>query len=490
MKYIIALDQGTTSSRAIVFDMNYKIINSAQKEYPQYFPKEGWVEQNPMELLESQMEVLKEVAEDLPYGSILGIGITNQRETTIVWDKITGKPVYNAIVWQCRRTSEYCKSLEVNKEFIHKTTGLLVDAYFSGSKIKWILDNVQGVREKAEKGEILFGTVDSWILWNLTGGKSHKTDFTNASRTMLFDINRLEWSHELLELFDIPKNILPEVQKSDSNFGITNILGYNIPITAMCGDQQSSLFGQGCFLEGEVKNTYGTGCFMLLNTGEKPVFSEKGLLTTIGASYGDKTIYALEGSVFAGGTVIKWLRDKMNFIKNAPESEYIARSIKDNGGVYFVPAFIGLGTPHWDSYARGTIMGMSLGNDSRHIVRAALESIAFQCFDVLKTMESELGKEIIALKVDGGASLNDFLMEFQSAIINKKVFRPVVYESTAYGVYILSLLNLGIEKDLDKIKEKIIFDRVFGPKDLEIERDKLIKYWNKALLRAKDWVEE
>ena len=490
MKYIIALDQGTTSSRAIVFDMNYKIVNSAQKEYPQYFPKEGWVEQNPMELLESQMEVLKEVAEDLPYGSIIGIGITNQRETTILWDKITGKPVYNAIVWQCRRTAEYCKSLEKNKDFIHKTTGLLVDAYFSGSKIKWILDNVEGVREKAEKGEVLFGTVDSWVLWNLTGGKSHKTDFTNASRTMLFDINRLEWSHELLELFDIPKNILPEVQKSDSNFGITNILGYNIPITAICGDQQSSLFGQGCFLEGEVKNTYGTGCFMLLNTGEKPVISEKGLLTTIGASYGDKTIYALEGSVFAGGTVIKWLRDKMSFIKNAPESEYIARSIKDNGGVYFVPAFIGLGTPHWDSYARGTIMGMSLGNDSRHIVRAALESIAFQCFDVLKTMESELGKEIISLKVDGGASLNDFLMEFQSAIINKKVFRPVVYESTAYGVYILSLLNLGIEKDLDKIKEKIIFDRVFEPKDLEIERDKLIKYWNKALLRAKEWVEE
>ena len=490
MKYIIALDQGTTSSRAIVFDMNYKIINSSQKEYPQYFPKEGWVEQNPMELLESQLEVLKEVAEELPYGSIVGIGITNQRETTILWDKKTGKPVYNAIVWQCRRTADYCKTLEKEKDFIHKTTGLLLDSYFSASKIKWILDNVDGVREKAEKGEILFGTVDTWLLWNLSHGKSHKTDFTNASRTMIFDINRLEWSEELLDLFNIPKSILPEVFSSDSDFGISNILGYDIPITALCGDQQSSLFGQGCFMEGEVKNTYGTGCFMLLNTGEKPVISEKGLLTTIGASYNNKVIYALEGSVFAGGTVIKWLRDKMNFIKNAPESEYIARGLKDNGGVYFVPAFIGLGTPHWDSYARGTIVGMSLGTDSRHIVRAALESIAFQCFDVLKAMEEELGKDIVSLKVDGGASLNDFLMEFQSAIIDKKVFRPVVYESTAYGVFLLSLLNLGLEKDLEKIKEKIIFDRVFEPSDLSIERDKLIKYWNKTLSRAKEWAED
>lgn len=489
MKYIIALDQGTTSSRAILFDMNHKIINSAQKEYNQYFPKEGWVEQNPIELLESQLEVLKEVAQDLPYGSVLGIGITNQRETTILWDKNTGKPVYNAIVWQCRRTAEMCKNFEDKKKFIHKTTGLLLDSYFSGTKIKWILDNVEGTREKADKGELLFGTVDTWLLWNLSKGKEHKTDFTNASRTMLFDINKLEWSQKLLDLFEIPKNILPKVSDSNSTFGVTNILGYDIPITAICGDQQSSLFGQGCFAEGEVKNTYGTGCFMLLNTGEKPVFSEKGLLTTIGASFNNRIIYALEGSVFAGGTVIRWLRDKMGLIKNASESEYIARTLEDNGGVFFVPAFVGLGTPHWDSYARGTLVGMSLGTDSRHVIRASLESIAYQCYDVLKIMEEELGKELVALKVDGGASLNDFLMEFQSAIINKKIYRPVVYESTAYGVYILSLLNLGLEKDLIEIKDKIKFDRVFSPDDMKIEREKLLKYWNKALERAKDWIE-
>ncbi len=489
MKYIIALDQGTTSSRAILFDMNHNIVNSCHREYPQYFPKESWVEQDPIELLESQLEVLKEVAEDLPYGSIIGIGITNQRETTILWDKNTGKPIYNAIVWQCRRTASYCKSLEEKKNFIHNKTGLLLDAYFSASKIKWILDNVEGAREKANKGEILFGTVDTWLLWNLTQGKSHKTDYTNASRTMIFDINKLNWSRELLELFDIPENILPTCHKSDSNFGITNILGYDIPITALCGDQQSSLIGQGCFLEGEVKNTYGTGCFMLLNTGEKAVFSENGLLTTVGTAYKDKVYYALEGSVFAGGTVIKWLRDKMNLIKTASESEYIAKSLKDNGGVYFVPAFVGLGTPHWDSYARGTLVGLNLSTDSRYIVRASLESIAFQCYDVLKTMELELGKEIKSIKVDGGAALNDFLLEFQSAILDKKVFRPVVYESTAYGVYILSLIGLGLETDIEDINKKIKFDKVFNPNDINIEREKLLKYWNKALERAKNWLD-
>lgn len=487
MKYIIALDQGTTSSRAILFDMNYNIVTSSQKEYPQYFPKEGWVEQNPMELLESQLEVLKEVAEEIPYGSIVGIGITNQRETTIMWDINTGKPVYNAIVWQCRRTADYCKTID--RDLIHGTTGLLPDAYFSATKIKWILDNVSGVREKALKGEVLFGTVDTWILWNLTKGKSHKTDFTNASRTMLFDIKKLEWSKELLDYFDIPSRILPKTEKSNATFGTTNILGYDIPITAICGDQQSSLFGQGCFEVGEVKNTYGTGCFMLLNTGEKPVISENGLLTTVGMSYDDKVCYALEGSVFAGGTVIKWLRDKMGFIKTASESEYVARALKDNGGVYFVPAFVGLGTPHWDSYARGTLVGMSLNTDTRHIVRAALEAIAYQCHDVMKTMEKELGKEILALKVDGGAALNDFLMEFQSALIQKKVFRPVVYESTALGVFLLSLLNLKIETNIEGIKNKIKFDKVFEPNDLSIEREKNIRYWNKALVRAKDWVE-
>lgn len=489
MKYIIALDQGTTSSRAILFDMNHNIVNSCHREYPQYFPKDSWVEQNPVELLESQLEVLKEVAEDLPYGSIIGIGITNQRETTILWDKNTGKPIYNAIVWQCRRTASYCKSLEDKKDLIHRKTGLLLDAYFSASKIKWILDNVEGAREKADKGEILFGTVDTWLLWNLTQGKSHKTDYTNASRTMIFDINKLNWSRELLELFDIPENILPSCHKSDSNFGVTNILGYDIPITALCGDQQSSLIGQGCFLEGEVKNTYGTGCFMLLNTGEKAVFSQKGLLTTVGTAYKDKVYYALEGSVFAGGTVIKWLRDKMNLIKTASESEYIAKSLKDNGGVYFVPAFVGLGTPHWDSYARGTLVGLNLSTDSRYIVRASLESIAFQCHDVLKTMELELGKEIKSIKVDGGAALNDFLLEFQSAILDKKVFRPVVYESTAYGVYILSLIGLGLETDIEEINKKIKFDKVFNPNDIDIEREKLLKYWNKALERAKDWLD-
>ena len=489
MKYIIALDQGTTSSRAILFNMNYKIVNSAQKEYRQYFPKEGWVEQNPIELLQSQLEVLKEVSQDLPHGSIIGIGITNQRETTVLWDKITGEPVYNAIGWQCRRTSGYCKTLEKDKELIHKTSGLIIDAYFSATKIKWILDNVSGVREKAEKGDILFGTVDSWLLWNLTKGKEHKTDYTNASRTMIFDINKLEWSKELLELFNIPKNILPKVESSNSNFGITSILGYDIPITAICGDQQSSLFGQGCFSEGEAKITYGTGCFMLLNSGEKPILSEKGLLTTIGISTNNKINYALEGSVFAGGTVIKWLRDNMGVIKNAAESEYVARSIPDNGGVYIVPAFVGLGTPHWDSDARGTIMGLTFGNDTRHIVRAGLEAIAYQCYDVISVMEKEMGKEVIALKVDGGAALNDFLMEFQSAILNKKIYRPVVYESTAYGVYILSILNLGIEKDLEQIKNKIEFNRIFEPTEMSINREKLLKYWSKALERAKNWLE-
>ena len=496
-KYIMALDQGTTSSRAILFDKEGNIIATSQKEFTQIYPKPGWVEHNAMEIWGSQSGVMREVLEtnSISPDEIAAIGITNQRETTIVWDKNTGKPIYNAIVWQCRRTSEICDEIETNgyKDMIKDKTGLILDAYFSGTKIKWILDNVEGAREKAENGELLFGTVDTWLIWNLTRGKVHVTDYSNASRTMLYNIKELKWDDEILELLNIPKSMLPEVKPSSCIYGNTDeqmLAGAQIPIAGCAGDQQSALFGQTCFEEGSAKNTYGTGCFMLMNTGEKPVESKNGLLTTIAWGVDGKVEYALEGSIFVGGAVIQWLRDELKILYNAKQSEFYATSVEDTNGVYVVPAFTGLGAPHWNMYARGCVMGLTRGANREHLVRASLESIAYQVKDVLHAMEEDSGLKLAGLKVDGGASANNFLMQFQSDILDTNINRPKVVETTALGAAYLAGLAVGFYSSKDDIKNSWIIDKEFKPNMEEAKRANLYKGWKRAVQRSLDWAKE
>ena len=493
-KYLIALDQGTTSSRAIIFDNHQNIVRISQKEFTQYYPQAGYVEHDPMEIYSSQYGVLMEVMAQsgiLPE-EVAAIGITNQRETTILWDKATGRPIYNAIVWQCRRTADICRQLEQDGwgDYIKENTGLLVDAYFSATKIKWILDHVEGARERAEKGEILFGTVDSWLIWKLTGGKVHVTDYTNASRTMLFNIKTLTWDEKLLKVLDIPAAMLPQVRSSSEVYGTTNISGVQVPIAGIAGDQQAALFGQACFHPGDAKNTYGTGCFLLMNIGDKPLMSKNGLVTTIGIGLKDHIQYALEGSIFVGGAVIQWLRDEMRFITESADSEYFAQKVEDNGGVYMVPAFTGLGAPHWDMYARGSIFGLTRGSNCNHIIRAALESIAYQTRDVLSAMASDTGVNVTQLKVDGGASANNFLMQFQSDILNRIIRRPLIRETTALGVAYLAGLAVGIWGSVEEIQDQWTLDCLFEPSMEEQTRQKLLHNWEKAVARAKDWAED
>ncbi|SHF28634.1 glycerol kinase GlpK [Caloramator proteoclasticus] len=492
-KYILALDQGTTSSRAIVFDKGGQIISVAQKEFTQIYPKAGWVEHNPMEIWATQIGVANEAMAKagLTAQDIAAIGITNQRETTVVWDKNTGKPIYNAIVWQCRRTADICDDLR-NKgyaEMIRNKTGLVVDAYFSGTKIKWILDNVEGAREKAERGELLFGNIDTWLIWNLTGGKVHVTDYSNASRTMLYNIYELKWDDEILEILNIPKSMLPEVKPSSCVYGYTavDVIGGEIPIAGDAGDQQAALFGQGCYREGMAKNTYGTGCFMLMNTGQKPVKSKNGLLTTIAWAVDGRVEYALEGSIFIAGAVIQWLRDELRMIKTAADSEEYATAVEDSNGVYVVPAFVGMGAPYWDMYARGTIVGLTRGAKKEHIIRAALESMAYQTMDVIKSMEEDSGICLSALKVDGGAAANNFLMQFQSDILNVDVYRPRVIETTALGAAYLAGLAVGYWKNKEEILSNWAVDKKFEPNMDEEKRTKLIRGWHKAVKRALEW---
>ncbi|WP_338982976.1 glycerol kinase GlpK [Fusobacterium nucleatum] len=497
MKYIVALDQGTTSSRAILFDESQNIIGVAQKEFTQIYPNEGWVEHDPMEIWSSQSGVLSEVIarSGISQHDIIALGITNQRETTIVWDKNTGKPVYNAIVWQCRRTAKICDELKEIKgfsDYVKDNTGLLVDAYFSGTKIKWILDNVEGAREKAEKGELLFGTVDTWLIWQLTNGKIHATDYTNASRTMLYNIKELKWDEKILETLNIPKSMLPEVKDSSGTFGYANLGGkggHRIPIAGVAGDQQSALFGQACFEEGESKNTYGTGCFLLMNTGEKFVKSNNGLITTIAIGLNGKVQYALEGSVFVGGASVQWLRDELKLISDSKDTEYFARKVKDSAGVYVVPAFVGLGAPYWDMYARGAILGLTRGANKNHIIRATLESIAYQTKDVLKAMEEDSGIKLNGLKVDGGVAANNFLMEFQADILGESVKRPTVLETTALGAAYLAGLAVGFWENKNEIKQKWVLDKEFTPNMPKEERDKKYAGWLKAVERTKKWEE-
>ncbi len=490
MRYIIALDQGTTSSRALLINKSGKIVGSAQKEFPQLYPQAGWVEHNPLDIWNVQFEMLQKliIEQKINPKEIAAIGITNQRETTILWDKNTGEPVYNAIVWQCRRTSDYCNSLKEQglSETIHNKTGLVVDAYFSGSKIKWILDNVNGARERAERGELLFGTVDTWLVWKLTGGKVHVTDFTNASRTMLFNINTLDWDPELLKELKIPSNILPEVKPSSFIYGKTelSLLGVEIPIAGIAGDQQSALFGQMCTEKGSFKNTYGTGCFMLMNTGEKPIFSNKGLLTTIALAFDGKVTYALEGSIFMAGAVIQWLRDDLKLIDSAVETEEIARSVEDTMGVYFVSAFQGLGTPYWDMGARAGIIGLSRGSGKAHIIRAALESIAYRTKDIVSVMEKESGLILSDMKVDGGACRNNFLMQFQSDLLGSSIIRPENTETTAMGAAYLAGLAVGFWSGVEELKGIWSMDRSFNPSMENLERDTLYTGWQDAVSRC------
>jgi glycerol kinase len=497
MKYILSLDQGTTSSRAILFDENSKIIGIDQKEFNQIYPKAGWVEHDPLEIWNTQKEVMENVVHKtgVKIIDIKGIGITNQRETTVIWDKETGIPIYNAIVWQCRRTADYCNQLKNENltDFFHKKTGLMIDAYFSGTKIKWLLDNVPGAREKAEKGSLLFGTIDTWLLWNLTKGVVHATDYSNASRTLLFNINTLEWDDEILSKLNIPKSILPKVKPSSGKFGKTHsglLNNSDIPISGIAGDQQAALFGQACYETGMAKNTYGTGCFLMMNTGDQPVYSKSGLLTTLAWGIKDKVEYALEGSIFIGGAVIQWLRDEMNLLTSAQESEEMAKAINDTEGVYFVPAFVGLGTPHWDMYARGSILGLTRGSGKNHIVRAGLESMAYQTKDVLDAAVSDFHKPLKELRVDGGASANNFLMQFQSDILNVPVIRPNVIETTALGAAYLAGLAEGVWGSKEEIQDHWSVDQKFISKMEEEERNKLCKGWNKAVKRASGWEEK
>ena len=495
-KYIMALDAGTTSNRCILFDEKGEICSIAQKEFTQYFPKPGWVEHDANEIWSSQLGVAVEAMAKLGIGAddIAAIGITNQRETTIVWDKSTGEPVYNAIVWQCRRTSEYCDTLKdkgLTDKFREKT-GLIIDAYFSGTKLKWILDNVDGVRERAEKGELLFGTVETWLIWKLTKGKAHVTDYSNASRTLLFNIKDLTWDKEILEELNIPESMLPEPKPSSCVYGYSDasFFGKEIPISGAAGDQQAALFGQTCFNPGEAKNTYGTGCFMLMNTGETPVYSNNGLVTTIAWGLDGKVNYALEGSIFVAGASIQWLRDELRIIESAADSEYMAKKVKDTNGCYVVPAFTGLGAPYWDQYARGTIVGLSRGVNKYHIIRATLESIGYQVNDVLHAMKADSGIDLAALKVDGGASANDFLMQFQSDIINAPVKRPSCVETTAMGAAYLAGLAVGYWNSKEDVIKNWAIDKVFSPIMGEDQRERKIKGWNKAVKYSFGWAKE
>ena len=495
-KYIMALDAGTTSNRCILFDEKGEICSIAQKEFTQYFPKPGWVEHDANEIWSSQLGVAVEAMAKLGIGAddIAAIGITNQRETTIVWDKSTGEPVYNAIVWQCRRTSEYCDTLKdkgLTDKFREKT-GLIIDAYFSGTKLKWILDNVDGVRERAEKGELLFGTVETWLIWKLTKGKAHVTDYSNASRTLLFNIKDLTWDKEILEELNIPESMLPEPKPSSCVYGYSDasFFGKEIPIAGAAGDQQAALFGQTCFNPGEAKNTYGTGCFMLMNTGETPVYSQNGLVSTIAWGLDGKVNYALEGSIFVAGASIQWLRDELRIIESAADSEYMAKKVKDTNGCYVVPAFTGLGAPYWDQYARGTIVGLSRGVNKYHIIRATLESIGYQVNDVLHAMKADSGIDLAALKVDGGASANDFLMQFQSDIINAPVKRPSCVETTAMGAAYLAGLAVGYWNSKEDVIKNWAVDKIFSPIMGEDERERKIKGWNKAVKYSFGWAKE
>lgn len=489
MKYIMSIDQGTTSSRAVIFDENADVVASDQKEFPQYYPGNGYVEHDPEEIFGTQRDVCIGAMHKagLSASDIAAVGITNQRETTIVWDKNTGKPVYNAIVWQCRRTADMCRELEEKglSDFFRERTGLLIDPYFSATKLKWILDNVKGARERAEKGELLFGTVDCWLMWKLSGGKVHATDYSNASRTMMFNIHTLEWDREILELLGIPLCMLPKVVDSSGKICDTapEIFGESIPVTGCAGDQQSALFGQRCFEPGDVKNTYGTGAFLLINTGEEPVSSTSGLLTTIAWGIGGKVTYALEGSVFIAGAVVKWLRDELCIVSSAAETESLARSVDDNGGVYLVPAFVGLGAPYWDSEARGTITGLTRASGRAYIVRAALESIAYQTCDVLAAMEKDTGR-LNRIKADGGASANNFLMQFQADISARNVIRPGIIESTALGACFLAGLGCGYFADTDSLQGLAGGYLTFTPRMTLERREELLKEWHHAVERT------
>ena len=493
-KYVLALDQGTTSSRAILFDQSGKAVGVAQKEFTQIYPKAGWVEHDPMEIWGTQSGVAREALEKMGVrpDEIAAIGITNQRETTIVWEKATGKPVYNAIVWQCRRTAGICDDLKARglEAYVRENTGLVVDAYFSGTKVKWILDNVEGARARAEKGELLFGNVDTWLMWNLTRGKIHVTDYTNASRTMLFNIKTLEWDKKILGELGIPACMLPEVKPSSCVYGHTDpqtFGGAEIPIAGVAGDQQAALFGQACFADGMAKNTYGTGCFMLMNTGEKPVPSRNGLLTTIAWGVDGKVEYALEGAIFVAGAAVQWLRDELKLIDNAAQSEELAAAVADTNGVYVVPAFVGLGAPYWDMYARGTIVGLTRGANRSHIVRATLESIAYQTRDVLQAMQDDSGITLKTLKVDGGAVANNFLMQFQADILGVPVERPKVTETTALGAAFLAGLAVGFWKDKAEISATWNVDRAFQPTMPRETREAKYKGWTRAVERARTW---
>ncbi len=499
-KYIIALDQGTTSSRAIIFDRKERIVGVAQKEFNQIYPRAGWVEHDPMEIWASQSAVLTEVLAKtgIKTEEIAAMGITNQRETTVVWDKNTGKPVYNAIVWQCRRTADICDELKAREgleEYVRRNTGLVVDAYFSGTKVRWILDNVEGARERAERGELLFGTIDTWLIWKLTNGKVHVTDPTNASRTMLYNIRELKWDERMMRELGVPASMLPEVKNSSEIYGEANLGGVGgkggqrVPIAGIAGDQQAALFGQACFSPGEAKNTYGTGCFMLMNTGEKLVESKNGLLTTIAVGLDGRVEYALEGSIFVAGAAVQWLRDELKLISDAADTEYFANKVENSNGVYVVPAFVGLGSPYWDMYARGAIVGLTRGANRNHIIRATLESIAYQTKDVLGAMEEDSKIKLRALKVDGGAVRNNFLMQFQSDILGADVLRPEITETTALGAAYLAGLAVGFWKDKEEISSSWRLDTQYEASMAEDERERLHKGWRKAVERAKGWEE-
>lgn len=492
----MALDAGTTSNRCILFNEKGEICSMAQKEFTQYFPKPGWVEHDPGEIWSTQLAVARQAMNEIHASAsdIAAIGITNQRETAIVWDKNTGKPVYNAIVWQCRRTSEYCDSLKEKglTEMFQKKTGLVIDAYFSGTKVKWILDHVEGAREQANRGELLFGTVETWLIWKLTKGAVHVTDYSNASRTMLFNINTLKWDDEILKELDIPKSMLPQAKPSSEIYGETDpsFFGGRIPIAGAAGDQQAALFGQTCFEKGEAKNTYGTGCFLLMNTGETPVFSKNGLVTTIAWGIDGTVHYALEGSVFVAGAAIQWLRDELRLIDSASDTEYLAQKVEDSNGCYVVPAFTGLGAPYWDQYARGTIVGLTRGVNKDHIIRATLESLAYQVNDVLEAMKADSGILLSALKVDGGASANNFLMQAQADVSQAPVHRPNCVETTAMGAAYLAGLAVGYWKDKEDVKKNWTIDRIFQPQIAKETRQKMLSGWKKAVRYAHGWAKE
>ena len=493
-KYVMALDAGTTSNRAIIFDVDSKIVGVAQKEFTQHFPQPGWVEHDAEEIWSSMHEVMREALEQsgLVASDIAAIGITNQRETAVIWDRTTGRPIYNAIVWQSRQTADICEDLKrqgLVDEFKEKT-GLVIDAYFSGTKVKWILDHVEGARARAEKGELAFGTIDTWLLWKLTGGKEHKTDYSNASRTLMFNIKTLEWDEAILKHLTVPKSLLPEVRPSSEVYGhtIPSVIGASVPVAGMAGDQQSALFGQNCFSPGEAKNTYGTGCFLLMNTGEDLCMSKNGLVTTIAWGLDGKVEYALEGSIFVGGSAIQWLRDGLRLVDSAPDSEWVAKKVKDAGGVYMVPAFVGLGAPYWDMNARGMIIGLTRGTTKAHIVRATLDSLAYQTRDVLGAMEADSGNRLAALKVDGGAVANNLLMQFQADLLGVPVDRPQITETTALGAAYLAGLATGVWASKEELKKSWQLDTRFAPSLDQQEADKLYQGWKKAVKHAANWL--